>query len=329
MEKIKLGIIGTNFVSDWMADATNVSDIFSPFAVLSRTEEKGASFAERHNIPNVFTDETDFLKSDIDAVYIASPNCFHCVHALSALSHGKHVICEKPISSNLREFESMVSAAEKNGLVLLEAMRPAHDPALTAVRKALPRIGKVRRAAFEFCQYSSRYDRYRGGEILRAFDPSYSNAAVMDIGVYPIHFCLRLFGRPQRIKSSSVMLENGFEGAGCVILIYGDMSAVVSYSKICDSVLPSVIEGEDGSITIDKMSCPHEINLIPRGGEAEKIEFSYRSDNMVFELEEFGRLIRAGKFHHEHTEFSRMEMEILDEIRFQAGIVFPADDQTI
>ncbi|MDE8707612.1 gfo/Idh/MocA family oxidoreductase, partial [[Ruminococcus] torques] len=58
-----------------------------------------------------------------------------------------------------------IECAKKNHVVLLEAIRPDFDPAFDMIKNALPRIGKIRRASFEFCQYSSRYDRFKDGII--------------------------------------------------------------------------------------------------------------------------------------------------------------------
>ena len=329
MSKLKLGIIGSNFVSDWLCEATRLTEDFELRAVFSRTAEKGNAFAEKQSIGKVYTDFEQFLSSDIDAVYIASPNFAHAAQAVAAAEHGKHVLCEKPVSSNLAEYRAMRRAANEHKVVLLEAMRPAFDPALEAVKRLLPKIGRIRRASFEFCQYSSRYDKYREGEILQAFKSEFSNAAVMDIGVYPIHFCLRLFGRPTgQVWSKSVILENGFEGSGEILLPYEGMTAVISYAKTFDSATPSIISGEDGSILIDKMSAPRKITLVPRKGEAEDIPFDFRENNMVFELSEFARLIRTGSFVNEHEEFSEMELRLLDTVRKQNGIVFPSDSPT-
>ena len=326
METIKLGMIGSNFVSDWLADSANASDKVELYAIYSRTREKGEEFASCHGIPNVFCDMEEFLNSDIDAVYIASPNCLHCEQTLAAVAHGKHVLCEKPIASNSAEYARMRRAAEEKGVILLEAMRPAFDPALEAVKENLHRLGKIRRASFEFCQYSSRYDKYRAGEILQAFRPEFSNSSLMDIGVYPVHFALRLFGEPTgEIKSSSVILPNGFEGSGEIIVPYGDMNVTVSYSKIFDSVTPSVIIGEDGAITIDKMSCPSRLTFIPGKGEPEAIPFNFSETNMDFEIAEFARLIRDGEVNNVHARYSEMEMKVLDTVRAQNSIIFPAD----
>ena len=324
MDKIRLGIVGTNFVSDWLADAVSLIPDLELDSVLSRTEENGARFAEAHAVPSYFCDDESFFNSGLDAVYIAVPNSLHFEYTLRALNAGINVLCEKPIASNRAEFIKMRDAAEKSGLVLLEAMRPAYDPALDVIRGMMSEIGTVRHASLVFCQYSSRYDRYRSGEIMRAFMPEFSNAAVMDIGVYPIHICLRLFGYPtSEIISHSVILENGFEGAGEILIPYDSMSAVISYSKIADSHVLSTVTGEDGEITIDRISAPGEVNLTLRSGKSRTVRFSNPDGNMVHELREFCNIIRGGK--NFHMAYSDMEMQIIDEVRRQNGIIFPAD----
>lgn len=325
MNKLKLGIIGTNFVSDWLANAAERSEEIEAHAVLSRTEESGKAFAARHGIENVYTNEAEFLSSGIDAVYIATPNSLHSEYALRAIAAGLHVLCEKPIASNRKEFLMMRDAARSADVVLLEAMRPAYDPAYDDVRAMMKEIGAIRRASLIFCQYSSRYDKYREGEILRAFCPEYSNAAIMDIGVYPIHVCLRLFGFPTGdIMSKSVLLPNGFEGAGELLLPYDGMSVHISYSKTADSHSASVISGEDGEITIDRISAPGTITLNRRNGASDVRTYGGEpEENMIYELREFVKVIRDEK--NPHSEYSDMEMKVLDEVRRQNGILFPAD----
>ncbi len=326
MSKLRLGIIGTNFISDQLCDAVRRAELFELTAVLSRTKERGEHYAAQQGIVHAYTDAEEFFASGIDAVYVASPNSLHAEYSLAAIEHGLHVLCEKPTASNAAEYAKMRDAARAAHLVLLEAMRPAFDPALAAVKRALPRIGRVRRASLEFCQYSSRYDKFRAGEVLRAFDSTYSNAAVMDIGVYPIHFCLRLFGKPSgQLSSRSIILDNGFEGSGELMLPYDGMTAVISYAKTFDSHTPSVIAGEDGAILIDKLSAPKDIFLELRDGTRERLCFEYCENNMTFELAELSRLIGDGKAEHEHDMYSEAELEIIDEIRRQNGIVFPAD----
>ena len=75
---LKIGIIGTNFISDDFCDAAAQVDGIELYAVYSRSADTGNHFAEIYNIPTVFTDYEHFLDSLIDAIYVASPNFAHC-----------------------------------------------------------------------------------------------------------------------------------------------------------------------------------------------------------------------------------------------------------
>ena len=229
---LKIGMIGTNFISDDFCEAAAQVPGAEICAIYSRKQETGDAFAAKHGIPRVYTDFDEFLDSDLDAVYVASPNFAHCPQTLQALKRKKHVLCEKVMAVNEQEVRSMIDCARENNVVLLEAMRPDFDPAFDLIEENLPRIGKLRRATFEFCQYSSRYDSYREGIVQNAFNPELGNAAVMDIGVYCIHSLVRLFGMPKSIRALSTKLPNGFDGSGIVLMEYDGMSALSSLNGI-------------------------------------------------------------------------------------------------
>ena len=327
---LKIGMIGTNFISDDFCEAAAQVPGAELFAVYSRKQETGDAFAAKHNIPRVYTDYDEFLDSGLDAVYVASPNFAHCSQTLKALDHKKHVLCEKVMAVNEQEVRSMIDCARQNNVVLLEAMRPDFDPAYDLIEQNLPRIGKLRRASFEFCQYSSRYDSFREGIIQNAFNPELGNAAVMDIGVYCIHSLVRLFGAPKNVKAFSTKLSNGFDGSGIVLLEYEDMTAEAVYSKIAVSVNPSVLQGEDGSIMIDYISKPESVSLRLResardtlaGGAIEKLPYTPVKNNMIFEIQEFLKLVEKKEAAHKYLKHSLDTIRVLDEVRRQTGIRF-------
>lgn len=321
---MKIGFIGTNFISDSVADAIKESGLFELSAVLSRTEDHGEAFKRKHGFKKAYTSQDDFFLSDIDAVYIAVPNSLHFSYAAKALKYGKHVLCEKPFCSNAKESAELIKEAQKRQLVILEAMRPAFDCAISAIEKGINQIGAIRGAFFEYCQYSSRYDAFKKGNIMRAFDQQYSNAAVMDIGVYPIYLCLRLFGRPKKILSSSVKLKNGFEGSGTALLSYNEFNAVISYSKIHQLSQSSYVAGENGSVIFDNVSRTGNVMLL-KDGKKTNIDFEYRKNNISYEIQEFAHLIKTGQYMHKHSKYTLLEMQTLDEIRKQNNIIFPAD----
>lgn len=330
MKNVRLGIIGTNFVSDWLCGAVKLSEGITNHAVYSRTEEKGREFAARHDIGTVYTDLEKFFKSDIEAVYIASPNYLHHDYAMKAIENGKHVLVEKPAALNTREFSEILTAAMSKGVQIIEAMRPAHDPAMDTVKEEIKKIGTIRRAVFDFCQYSSRYDKYKAGEILNAFNPELGNAALMDIGVYAVHACVMLFGKPKNIFAKSVILPNGMEGMGSVFLDYGDFQAEVVYSKITESAAPSFITGENGSVMLGKISMMDSVSVKMRG-EAEKIHVSDRfsgengDTNMIYEVSDFVKIINGALSAEKFNQNTKITLEIMDEIRKQNAIVFPSE----
>lgn len=317
--------MGTNFISDWLTEAAGQVQEVTIHAVYSRKQETGNEFADKHNIANVYTDYEEFLQSDIDAVYIATPTYAHCPQALKAMEHGKHVLCEKIMAVNEKEVLEMLECSKKNRVILLEAMRPDFDPAFDLIQEYLPKIGKLRRVTMEYCQYSSRYDRFRQGEVLNAFNPALSNAAIMDIGVYCIHTLVKLLGMPEEIKAFSTKLQNGFEGAGIVLMQYQDLMAEAVYSKISESVNPSIFLGEEGSILMEGVAKPQSIEIIYRDGRREKIPYTPADNNMVHEIRKFVGLISENCVGHSYAQYSLDTARVVDEARRQNGIVFEAD----
>ncbi len=322
------GIIGTNFISDAFVAALPFA-ASSATAVFSRKKETGDAFAKKHGIPYVFDDIDAFLSSDaFDAVYVASPNACHEEQSVRALAHGKHVLCEKPVAPSLDGFLRMQRAAKAHGCVLMEAMRPHHDGMWQRVRELLPAIGEVRGGHFEYCQYSSRYKRHLAGEYTNAFDPTLSNAAMLDIGIYPIAMAVWLFGTPRGVTGKSLFLAGGFEGAGNAVLDFGTHTLSVSYSKVADSVLPSSILGEAGAITVDKISSPTRIELCLRTGEKQVflLPETDAPSNMYEEILAFSHAVEEKNGSPLWRE-SADALSVCDALRRAAGIRFPSDGE--
>lgn len=321
--KISFGIIGTNFISDWFVAATKRTDCAVPLAVYSRTRERGEEFAKNNSIERVYTSLDEMLRDDaIDAVYVASPTYLHKKHTVSALRAGKHVLCEKMIAIDDDELSAMIKAAKKSGKVLLEAMRPDFDGSVELIRAELDKIGPVRRASFDYCQYSSRYDKFKAGEVLNAFNPKMKNSALADIGIYPLHTCINLFGEPSSVAARSIFLENGFEAAGSVVMSYPGMLATINYSKITDNVTPSVIEGEGGVILIDRINGTDNITVTLRSGESYRLDYKACPNNMHLEVIAFCDMI-AGKISNEYyLGVSKKTMMCVEKIYAASGIRF-------
>jgi scyllo-inositol 2-dehydrogenase (NADP+) len=325
---IRFATIGTNWITEAFIEAARKVEDFALTAVYSRTEEKAKEFAAKTGAERTFTNLEELAKSkDIDAVYIASPNSLHAEQAILLMNHGKHVLCEKPMASNTKEVKAMIDAALRNDVVLMEAMKTTLLPNFLTIREHLHKIGKIRRYFASYCQYSSRYDAYKQGTILNAFNPAFSNGSLMDIGVYCIYPMVVLFGKPHRLQANSLKLESGVDGEGSIIFDYGDMDAVVMYSKITNSYLPSEIQGEEGSILIDAIHTPTKVEIRYRDGRTEDITVPQEQPPMYYEAKEFIELIKNGKRESEINshEHSLLTIALMEEARKQTGIVFPAD----
>ena len=271
--KINFAVIGTNVITDRFLEAAKQAEGFCLRGVYSRTMEKAETYAKRQGAELTF-DSLEALAAcpEIDAVYIASPNSLHASQSIQMLKGDKHVLCEKSIASNQREFEEMRKAALENQAVLLEAMRSVYSPGFQAVRENLHKLGKIRRVSFQYCQYSRRYDNFKKGIIENAFNPALSNGALMDIGVYCVHPLISLFGKPKKVISSSLKLSNGIDGAGTILVEYPEFQGELLYSKITDSRVPSQIQGEEGTMVIREIPDPQEITIYYRSGKTENLE---------------------------------------------------------
>jgi predicted dehydrogenase len=125
------------------------------------------------------------------------------------------------------------------------------------------------------------------------------------------------------------MLDSGVDGGGSLLLQYDEMDAVVLHSKINNSYLPSEIQGEKGSIMIDKMSTPNKVEIRYNDGSVESINKQQDKPFMYYEVEEFINLIKSGKTESSINSFlhSKITAEIIDDARKQIGLVYPADQQ--
>ena len=325
-----IGIVGTGKISRQFAAALHATPGVSARVVYSRSLETGERYAKECGVP-AFTDQWDGFLSDptVDAVYIATPNVVHYGQALDALRAGKHVLCEKPLTTDVARFDLLAAEAKARGLVLMEGMRILHDPVFPLICKAVAGLGKIRSAAFIYCQYSSRYDSFKEGMILNAFDPVLSNAAVMDIGVYPIALDVALFGLPDRITASSDFLYNGFEGSGSATLDYEGFRSTLTWSKIADVNTPSVISGENGSVMIDRLSGTTRVDVATAGGKADTIPYFPAENNMVYEAADLRDAIRGELDPEPFLAISRKTVQTLDAIRRAAGITFLSDTQPV
>lgn len=367
-DKIRLATIGTSPISDNLLEAAREVDGITYVGTFSRDAERARTFTKSHGGTHAFTSLEELASSpEVDAVYVASPNACHLDQALALASANKHLLVEKPLCANRYDAQRLFAAAELHGVVVMEAMRPLHDPAWRAVAAALPSVGELRRASLRFGRYSSRFDDLKAGRHTNIFDARMASGALMDMGIYTVEPMVALFGMPERIVAAATLVaEKGnhltggaIDGAGSALCIYGDDSGTpglvveLAYSKITTDLLPSQIEGDLGTITIDSVSIPQGASVLHRGGAVrgdaraiatsvgdthERLDVRPCPNSMVYELADFVRLVRnepvdtlwgpaldaRGAFA-SFRDVTLGALAVTDEIRRQTGVKFPAD----
>ena len=287
---IRFAVIGTNWITRQFVDAAHETGKYKLTAVYSRSLEQAQTFANDYPVEHLFTSLEAMAQSEaIDAVYIASPNSLHFPQTELFLRHKKHVICEKPLASNLAQAEAAIACARENQVVLFEAFKTASLPPNT-------------------------------------FNPAFSNGSIMDIGFYCLASAVALWGEPQSVQASASLLESGVDAHGVVVLNYGDFSVTLQHSKVSDSVLASEIQGESGSLVIEHISECQKVCFVPRGGKTQDLTTPQHINTMLYEAEAFAHLVESGEVDHPALAVSRITAKLQTEIRRQTGVVFPADE---
>lgn len=336
-DMIRFGFIGTGRISDWVYKGASEDPRIRITAICSRTKEAAQAFIDRHpeiEGAKIYTSVADMAQDpEIDAVYIGTPNQTHHGYCLTLLNAGKHVLCEKPFSINAQEAREMAEAARKNKRLLMEAMISTFNPNFRAIVDRIEEIAPIRQYSSYFCQYSSKYEALKKGTVASCFQPR-TAGSLRDIGIYTLYPLLSVFGRPNSIKADLTPYETP-EGVtdihGTMQLHYGEMTATLVFSKVCDSFQPTEIAGENGNLIIDEIRIARKAEIVyhipPTSGLGPKagrtlIHEGLEHDAYYYEMKEFADLVEAGETESKinSLDTSIIAMEIIDEALEQNGL---------
>jgi hypothetical protein len=120
-------------------------------------------------------------------------------------------------------------------------------------------------------------------------------------------------------------LRGGIDGAGTVLLGYGDATVTLAYSKISDSHVGSEIQGEDATIVLNTVHDPRRLSVVAGSGVRRDVTVEKAADNMVYELAEFHRLVTTGEDASRWNDVTLRRLQLTDDIRSQLGLRFAAD----
>ena len=289
---INLATVGTGDITEKFLSACRLTDRYEFHTAYSRSLENGEKFAKKQGFKHFSDNLISVAKSpEIDTVYMATPNVFHYEQSKLFLENGKNVICEKPITTDCKKYDELLALANEKALIYAEAIMSRHSAGREILLDALSQIGKISQARIDYCQLSSRYEKFKKGERVNIFDMSLAAGTLMDLGVYCVYAALDLLGKPDTVSATAAFADNGADLSGGAVLGYKDFTAVLSYSKIGQSAIGSEIVGDSGAIKIGSISQYADISLVKNGKEALLLGIPDRAEVMRGEAEKFADYI--------------------------------------
>ena len=329
---MKLGIIGAGMIAQevltFINEIENIDMVC--IAATTRSEDKLKKLSEEYKIGEYYTDYEKLLANpDVEVVYIALPNNLHYEVMDKALDAGKDIICEKPFTANVNQALRIFKKAESKGRIVLEAMSNRFIPNALRVKNEIEKLGKIKIVSFNYSQYSSRYDRFRKGDIAPAFSLENAGGALMDLNIYNIDYVINLFGRPKDVRYFP-NIENSIDTSGICILDYEDFKAVCISAKDSAAGFLNTIQGEDGTIEIlDALNSFGSYRIKETRGEYKNYNENEDRSRLYYEFVEFEKIIRKRDMERVNylKELSLITAETLNQARIEAGIFFPADSK--
>ena len=197
MEPLRIGTLGAARItpSALVRPARRVPEV-TVTAIAARDPARARRFAARHGIPRVHDSYQALIADpDLDAIYNPLPNSLHAPWTLRAIAAGKHVLCEKPFSSNEAEAAQVADAARSAGRVVMEAFHYRYHPFASRMAEAVAEIGKLRHVEASFGFPLPRFGDIR-------FQFALAGGATMDAGCYPIS-CIRMLAQAEPVVTSA------------------------------------------------------------------------------------------------------------------------------
>ncbi|MBS1842774.1 MAG: Gfo/Idh/MocA family oxidoreductase [Actinobacteria bacterium] len=183
VEQVGWGFLAAGWIAERFARAMAESATGRPAAVASRSPERAADFAARHQVPDVHGSYEELLVNpEVDVVYVSTPHPMHAEWSIAAMDAGKHVLCEKPIAMDHAEAVSMVAAAKRNDVFLMEAFAYRTHPQTPALIDAI-RAGEIGRPRLIT---SSEYFGVETHTLPRLFENALGGGSILDVGCYPL-----------------------------------------------------------------------------------------------------------------------------------------------
>jgi len=322
MTTLRIGVLGAARITpNALIKPARRVDGVEVAALAARDPARARAAATKLGIPTVHPDYAAVLADpSLDAVYIPLPNALHAQWTLAAIAAGKHVLCEKPFTSNADEAREVADAAAGTGLVVMEAFHYRYHPLIARVLALIGdgTVGEVRRVETELCFPLPRFTDIR-------YSLPLAGGALMDAGCYAVH-SLRTFGpgEPTVVSAAAKLHSPGVDRAMTAELRFpGGATGRVRASMWSSRLLgvSARVTGETGELRILNYLAPqvyHRLSVRSAGRRwHERVpgEATY-----TYQLRAFLAAVRDGVAVLTPPADSVATMSVIDDIYRAAGL---------
>jgi dihydrodiol dehydrogenase / D-xylose 1-dehydrogenase (NADP) len=259
---LRWGICGAGKIShDFVVGLkTRPTAEHSVIAVSARLVESAAEFAALHHVKRHYGSYEELaVDQEVDVVYVGTIHPTHYSCAKLMLQNGKSVVCEKPLTMNVKDTLSLAEMSRDRGMFLMEGMWTRFFPAVSEMRK---RINDGHLGEIKSVQANFGFRRKDTSGNSRLDNPKLGGGAVLDVGVYPISLATMVFGeRPSTIYATGWLTSTGVGEFACITLKYsGERVAQLSCSIGVDLSNDAVVYGTKGKLKLQSpFWCPTKL----------------------------------------------------------------------
>ena len=289
------GIIGTGRIAGVFANGLAKSKTGKLLAVASRTQESVDRFGESWNVPRRYASYEQLLADkDVQAVYISTPHPIHAEWSIKAAEAGKHILCEKPIALNHAEAMTVIEAARRNDVFLMEAFMYRCHPQIKQLVELIQSnaIGQVRVIQSSFA-FNTRFNPEG-----RLFNKSLGGGGILDVGCYTASMARLIagaatgkdFADPVKVTAVAHIGESGADEYTVASLAFpGDILAQLFTGVQVNAENVVRIFGSQGSILVPAPWTPPDAQatklIVKRDDEQEASEVTVDFDQSLYGAE--------------------------------------------
>jgi predicted dehydrogenase len=247
MSGLRWGFLSAGGIATAVADDFRIAGITIQ-AVGARDLVKANEFADKFGIPNRHQGYEALVNDpEVDVVYVSTPHPWHHQHTLLALNAGKHVLLEKPFTINAREAQEIKELASAKGLFVLEAMWSRFLPSMDAIFEVINSgiLGEIKLVTADHSQYLPH--------VPRLWEPELGGGALLDLGIYPVSFAVRVLGFPKAFAAKATLTSDRVDETTSLIFEYeGGAQASLTTCMSAAGPVTATVVGTFGRIEIDK-----------------------------------------------------------------------------